>query len=94
MPDIPLLVSCEHDFLIHLVAVPSTARVSDMIAAAASLVVGIHVPNYPSSSVRARKIDQADALPADANVLDAGVTAMDWIHLYFEPDTVGGTRLQ
>lgn len=93
MSDLPLLVSCERDFLVHLVAIPSEARVSDLIEAAASLVVGVHLPDMPISSIRLRKIDQDAALPGDANVVDAGITAMDWVHMFFEP-AIDGKPLQ
>ncbi len=93
MSDVPLLVSCERDFLVHLVAIPAEARVSDLIEAAASLVVGVHVPERPLSQIRLRKIDAADALPGDAKVTEAGIEAMDWVHLFFEP-AHDGTPLQ
>ncbi|WP_165837737.1 toluene-4-monooxygenase system B family protein [Zavarzinia aquatilis] len=89
MSDLPLLVSCERDFLVHLVAVPSEARVCDLIEAAASLVVGVHLPDMPASSIRLRKIDRHEALPGDANVVDAGIEPMDWVHLFFEPASDG-----
>ena len=93
MSDVPLLVSCERDFLIHLVAIPAEARVADLIEAAASLVVGVHIPECPLSQIRLRKIDGADALPAEAKVGEAGIEAMDWVHLFFEP-AHDGERLQ
>ncbi|MCF4167017.1 hypothetical protein L2U69_15295 [Zavarzinia compransoris] len=84
MSDLPLLVSCERDFLVHLVAIPAEARVGDLIEAAASLVVGVHVPDRPLSTVHIRKIDGDAALPIDATVTDAGIEAMDWVHLFFD----------
>lgn len=93
MSDLPLLVSCERDFLVHLVAIPSEARVSDLIEAAASLVVGVHLPDIPLSRIRLRRIDRDEALSGDDNVVDAGITAMDWVHLFFEP-AIDGKPLQ
>ena len=94
MSQLPLIVSCERDFLIHLVAVPLDAKVSDLIAAASSLVVGAHLPDIPLSTIRVRKIDQTKALPLGAAVLEVGVSAMDWVHLFFEPDTVVGPTIR
>ncbi|TDP49387.1 toluene-4-monooxygenase system B family protein [Zavarzinia compransoris] len=85
MSDLPLLVSCERDFLVHLVAIPAEARIADLIEAAASLVVGVHVPERPLSQIRLRKIDGDAALPLEVKVGDSGIEAMDWVHLFFEP---------
>lgn len=90
MSNLAFIVSSEEDFLIHLIAVPAGARVRELKEAAASLVVGAHIPDRPMSEVRIRKIDQRSALLDEALVTDAGLTAMDWLHLFYEADPAAG----
>lgn len=90
MSDLPFIVSSEEDFLIHLIAIPAGARVRELKEAAASLVVGAHIPDRPMSVVKIRKIDQTAALPDDAKVEDAGLTAMDWLHLFYDAEPAAG----
>lgn len=77
--------------MIHIIAVPSDGRIRDLKDAAASLVVGPHVPDVPMSQVKLRRIDQTDTFGDDEKILDTGLTAMDWVHLVIEAAPPAGS---
>jgi hypothetical protein len=86
---VPMIISYENDFLIHLFAIPGEAKVGDLVAGAASLAYGVHLPECPLSSIRVRRIDESAPLPLDLTVNGVGIEPMEWLHIFVDADAEG-----
>ncbi len=84
---IPLYISCEEDFAIHLVPAAPQSSIRELAAAAAGLVVDKRCRQPPATTPRLRRIDAEEFLPEDLTAETAGLAATDWLHLQFVPET-------
>ncbi|WP_409332319.1 toluene-4-monooxygenase system B family protein [Trujillonella humicola] len=72
------------DFVLKLVPVDTENTMDEVAAAAAAHSVGIHVPDQPGRTIRARKQGADEPFPRDMTLAQAGLEPTDTVEFYFE----------
>lgn len=84
MPLFPISSKFEGDFVLKLVPVDTENTMAEVALAAAEHSVGIHVPEQPGKTIRARAQGAAEPFPVDMLLGDSGLEPTDTVEFYFE----------